>query len=356
MKRRRRAAEPPPQRVSQNRTRSNARRLTQVSGVRSTRVASGDVRVAVAAPERPIRTWVLRVGRWAARLGVVGLLAYAGLIGVQKLHDHATTSPRFEVRGLIYDPTPHVDDGRLRDLMAVTPGTNILSLDLSAMADRIAADPWVARATVVRVLPDTLKVEVTEHEAKAVLLAGGFYLVNDDGLPFKALGAGERNRLPVLSGVEPLALLRDPVRTKHRMQRALEVVEAYDRKERPRLGEVHVAEDGSVTLYTAELGSQLRVGRGAIGPALSRYDALRAALGADSEKLAVAHLDGSEAQGQARVVASFFESQALPSFVADADEQVQARAAALAEQENPAQAAREETRSRSRTSRLPRYE
>lgn len=291
------------------------------------------------------------------RLGLVGLLAYGGLLGAQEGYEHATTSPRFEVRGLLYTPTAHVSDARLRELMGVSPGTNILSLDLDDLAQRIAADPWVARATVVRVLPDTLKVEVFEHEAKAVLLAGRFYLLDGEGLPFKALAAGERQRLPIITGLEPLALLQNPSGARERVRRALDVLAEYTRKERPRLSEIHVDRDLGVTLYTAEMGSELRLGRGGIDASLSRYDALRAALGGDAEKLAVAHLDGSESPGRDRVVASFFETREPPSFVAAVEARVEARAQAVAEDAATSQAAvQQRKRGRGRTSRLPRYE
>ena len=62
----------------------------------------------------------------------------------------------------------------------------------------------------------------------------------------------------------------------------------------PRLSEINVDETGALTMYTAELGSQLRLGRGQPAAALARYDALRAALGEESDKLAVAHLDARQ--------------------------------------------------------------
>src|SRR5690606_22160398 len=78
-----------------------------------------------------------RVARWTARVAVAAGLAYAVLLGVQEAYEYATSSPRFEVRGLRYQPTAHVDDLRLRELMALPPGTNILSLDLREIAERI---------------------------------------------------------------------------------------------------------------------------------------------------------------------------------------------------------------------------
>lgn len=274
----------------------------------------------------------------ALRVSVAGTLAWGLLVGVREGYAYATTSPRFEVRGLLYEPTPHVDDARLRELMALHPGTNILSLDLEQLATRVAQDPWVARATVVRVLPDSLEVEVTEHEPAALLLlAGHLMLVDAEGTPFKALEPGERDRLPVITGFDDPALVDRTDLIAPRVRRALSALEAYQAKRRPRLSELHVGDAGEVTLYTAQMGTQLRLGRGPVEPALARFDALRAALGEEAEKLALVHLDGSRSPGRAdRIVASFFPAKQAPSLVAEAE----ARAALKADQaEREAEAA-----------------
>ena len=130
--------------------------------------------------------------RWCLRLGVVTSLVYGGLAAVRSVQAYATTSPRFEVRSLIYEPSPHISDDKLRQRLELAPGTNILSLDLDTLGERVAADPWVARATVTRHLPDTIEVHITEHEAAAVVLAGRFYLANRDGRLFKEVERGER--------------------------------------------------------------------------------------------------------------------------------------------------------------------
>jgi cell division protein FtsQ len=309
---------------------------------------------------------------------ILGGLAYGLLIGAREGYDYATTSPRFEVRALTYTPTRHVDDARLRELMALPPGTNILSLDLDELAARIAADPWVARATITRVLPDALDVEVTEHDPAAVLLAGGFYLVDDDGTPFKTLEAGERQKLPVITGVAREDLLSRPELARDRIGRALGALRAYEEKRRPRLSEVHVDETGAVTLYTAELGSQLRLGREDVGRALQRFDALRAALGEESDKLAVAHLDASaavhippyasdatvgegEIGGKERVVASFFMTREAPTLVAAAHAEVMAKALAYEAEEIAREASTKKGEgnsggNRASRGRIPRYE
>ncbi|MCA9711899.1 MAG: FtsQ-type POTRA domain-containing protein, partial [Myxococcales bacterium] len=277
-------------------------------------------------------SWRRRALHLGLRLGIVGSLAWGLLVGVREGYAYATTSPRFEVRGLHYEPTAHVDDARLRELMALRPGTNILALDLDAIAARVAEDPWVAKASVVRVLPDSLEVTVQEHEPRAVmLLAGRLLLVDAEGQPFKPLEPGERGRLPVLTGLDDPAWLGRSEAVREHASRGLAALTAYEAKRRPRLSEIHVGEAGELTLYTARTGTQLRLGRGAIEPALARYDALRAALGEEAEKLALVHLDADRSAGRPdRIVASFFPAKQAPSLLAEAEARAEQKAAEAA--------------------------
>lgn len=276
---------------------------------------------------------VRRAGRLAVRLGLAGAVTYALLLGVERGYDHALTTPRFEARVLEFSPTPHVDGDRLRALMGLRPGTNLLAVDIDELARAVVADPWIASARVVRRLPDTLMVDVTEHEPVAVLLAGKFFLVDAKGRPFKEMEPGERGRLPIITGIGAWDLVRNTVGAGRRMDRALAVLRAYQAGPRPDLGEIHVEPDGAVTLYTARRGTQLDLGRGDPEVALARYDALRKSLGLRSEALAAVHLDAQPAQGEETwLVASFFRDEAPSVPGPKAPPRVQAGAQAHSEQ------------------------
>lgn len=301
-------------------------------GRRAKRLGSDGERHEAGSP--PVRSgWGRRALFIGLRMGIAGSLAWGLLLGVREGYAYATTSPRFEVRGLVYEPTAHVDDARLRELLALSPGTNILSLDLEELATRVAADPWVAKASVVRVLPDSLQVTVEEHQPRAVLsLAGRLLLVDGEGTAFKPLEPGERGRLPVITGFDDPRLADQPEALRERALRGLQALAAYEAKRRPRLSELHVGDFGDVTLYTAELGTQLRLGRGDVEPALARFDALRAALGEEAEKLALVHLDGERSPGRPdRIVASFFPAKQAPSLLAEAEARAAEKAAEVAQ-------------------------
>ena len=200
----------------------------------------------------------------------------------------------------------------MRALLDVPPSTNILALDLPELSARVAADPWVARATVGRELPSTLTVQVEEHVPVAVVLDESFYLVSADGEAFKRLEPGERGTLPVITGVSIRAQgdEGDDTERRARMRAGLAAAAAWETKARPRLSEVHVGPHREITLYTASSGTQLRFGRADLEAGLARYDAIRATLSEDADRLALVHLDHSIGANRGdRVVARFVRDE-----------------------------------------------
>lgn len=312
----------------------------------------------------PRREWPRKLARVSLRAGLVLGVAWALVAGGREVYEYATTSSRFEVQHLVYEPTEHVDDETLRGLLGIDPATNILALDLDALGQKIAAHPWVAQASVTRQLPDTLAIEVVEHEARAIVLAERFYLVDERGVPFKQLERGERGELPIITGIAREQLREGPERERAvaTIARALEVLDLYQAKQRPRLGELHLDADGSITLYTANTGTALLLGRNEFEARLARWDALRLALGERAERLAVVHLDHeSRPDRKDRVVARFMsdrdqdlllaEAAQAAQTSADAGEPGEAELGAEASPAKPKPAARA-----GRRNRIPRYE
>ncbi|KIG17832.1 Cell division protein FtsQ [Enhygromyxa salina] len=306
---------------------------------------------------REPREWPRRVGLVALKLGATVAVAWGLLIAGREVYEYATTSTRFEVQHIIYDRSAHVDDDELRELLAIEPGTNILACDLAELSERVAAHPWVAMATVTRNLPDTLGIEVVEHEPSAIVLAGRFYLVNAEGVPFKVVERGERAELPIITGIERSALKQADGQPIPELVAALDVVRMYQTKQRPRLGELHLGDDGSLTLYTAEVGTQLRLGRTDFEVRLARWDALRAALGERADHLAVVHLDNeTKPDRRDRVVARFANEHdeavllAQAASALESDDETQAPTAKPAADTTPAE------RRAQRRNRIPSYE
>lgn len=103
---------------------------------------------------------------------------------------------RVHVAGASPEATPAIQRA-----LQVQSGQPITRLDLNALRERVEQVGWVKEARVVRLLPDTLIVEVTEHDRLAVWQAGGQASVIDgQGRVISGADAGRYPQLPLVVG------------------------------------------------------------------------------------------------------------------------------------------------------------
>lgn len=117
----------------------------------------------------------------ALRIGVIGILALVGLIGYR-----AAASADFfkvrtvETRGAVRASNDDIKATVLRDVAE----TGAWRADLDQLSTHLERLPWVRTAIVTRVLPDGIRVRITEREPRAVVrtTSGKFIWVDDDAV------------------------------------------------------------------------------------------------------------------------------------------------------------------------------
>ena len=83
----------------------------------------------------------------------------------------------------------------------IRKGDNLLALNLSLTRKRLLAHPWIAAAYVAREIPGTIRLEITEHKALAVLDLGRKFLINTQGRIFKEYNPDDPRDLPLVTGM-----------------------------------------------------------------------------------------------------------------------------------------------------------
>ncbi len=96
-----------------------------------------------------------------------------------------------------------VSPAQLQAVVAPLAASGFLRVDVTAVRDQVEAMTWVRSASVRRVWPDTLAIEIDEHKPLAVWSRGG--LVDDQGKLFAGQAAEVAETLPVFNGIETLA-------------------------------------------------------------------------------------------------------------------------------------------------------
>lgn len=150
---------------------------------------------------RARRTRILM--RWAAmgvaNLGFGAILILSGASAVR----HLAGTSRFDVASIEVEGTRATTPDRVRQALAAYVGRNLLEIDLNRVAADAQGDPWVAGASVNRVLPHTLALAVRERVPGALaLLRGTLHLVDDTGFVMGPAGPGFAYDLPVLTGLD----------------------------------------------------------------------------------------------------------------------------------------------------------
>jgi cell division septal protein FtsQ len=198
-----------------------------------------------------------------AGITVVGVGAWAG-------YRFITTSERFAITSIEVTGETHLSADQIRAALPVKLGDNVFATNLGKLSEALRATPWIASASVHRVLPHTLVVEVTEHAPVAMVELGELYLVDATGHPFKRaqLETGDGANLPVITGIDRATYESAPQPTAATITAALAALATWRQEpSRPAIGELHLDAHRALTLRTYERATAIQLGP--IGPELA---------------------------------------------------------------------------------------
>jgi cell division protein FtsQ len=205
---------------------------------------------------------------WSAAKLASGLAVVIGaaLAVAWSAHHYALTSPRFAIRTVDLVGAKRTSLEQLKSDAGVAVGLNIFALDTDLAERKLLENPWISEVKMTRRLPGTLRIELTERDASAVVALGEhLYLVTHEGVPFKEVQAGDPFDMPLITGASPENLQRDRKREIERIQTGLEVLHQFERLPLSRVypaEEVHLADAGDVTLTCGKDGVTLELGTG----------------------------------------------------------------------------------------------
>ena len=125
---------------------------------------------------------------------------------------------------------------------------SLLAINLDELKQRLEKHPWVRSVDLEKSFPHSLVIRVEKEEPLALALTGKLFYMNRWGKLFKELGPDERIDFPVVTGLSE----KEKERQKE-LEEAVKVLRLFESQEPPwslsNLSEVHVKEDGSVSLY-----------------------------------------------------------------------------------------------------------
>ena len=214
--------------------------------------------------EAPGSNWALLLWSGTKLLFGVALVLGASTALALGAYPLALTTPKFGIRDFEVAGSRRQSAEQLARSAGVQLGENLFGVDIDESEGRLVAEPWIRTAKLSRQLPHTLKIKVSEYEARAIVAVGGkLYLVTPEGQSFKQLEAGDTADLPIITGVTADGLSLDRQREVARVRSCLALIQDYSELPLGRqypAQEVHVEQDGTMTLSIGRQGIVLALG------------------------------------------------------------------------------------------------
>jgi cell division protein FtsQ len=197
-----------------------------------------------------------------AALTVLGALTFAGLVTARFLERDA----RFRIAGTENIQAAGLSEVSRSELLPVFGediGRNIFFVPLGERRRQLEQIPWVERATVMRVLPDRIRIEVVERHPIAFTRHGQqIGLVDADGvlLTMAPKTMAERNySFPVLTGIDAGD---SPEARKRRMavyQQMMAELDAGGKHDSEQISEVDLTDPEDARVLMPDLGADILV-------------------------------------------------------------------------------------------------
>ena len=146
--------------------------------------------------------------RWFLLGGAVLSLVFVGVaLGYQ--HAQPVLARWMAVHRVLISGLQHVDRREALSLLDLPPQATVFSINSSELQSRLEAHPWIATASVGRVLPHTLTILVTERRPAVVLQhSNGSLLLDEEAGVLSEISRASSPNLPILHGLSPLGLLQ----------------------------------------------------------------------------------------------------------------------------------------------------
>jgi cell division protein FtsQ len=149
-------------------------------------------------------------GSSAAAILLLGSVCYGAVRGghvpqiienVQDLCDATANRLGFRISEVALAGEREVDRGEILALVGITDRSSLLFLDASRARTRLLTNPWIAEATVLKLYPDRLRIEIRERLPYALWQKDGrVALIAADGIVLETAAPPRFGNLPLVVG------------------------------------------------------------------------------------------------------------------------------------------------------------
>ena len=187
---------------------------------------------------------------------VLGALSLTFISGYQIL----TSSPYFRLHNIVLTG---VNDDLREEVIKISglrERESLLSIDPVTIKGNIEAHPWIKSVFLKKEFPHTLYIKAEKQEAVAIVLLRRMYFMDREGVIFKEVERDEPVDFPVVTG-----LSAGDKKNGAYLKEVVSFLNALFLNDTPlsveRLSEIHVEEDGTLTIFFNKLPFKVFFGR-----------------------------------------------------------------------------------------------
>ena len=138
----------------------------------------------------------------SAGLGVVkGGHLEAFMTGVSDARNALANSAGFRITSVAINGRRHLSQDEVLAYGGVNGRSSLLFLDAASVRDKLKASPWIGDATVLKLYPGQLRIDIVERTPYALWQHSGHYsLISDDGAALQDFVAPDFLKLPRVVG------------------------------------------------------------------------------------------------------------------------------------------------------------
>ncbi|MCB9650728.1 MAG: FtsQ-type POTRA domain-containing protein [Deltaproteobacteria bacterium] len=213
---------------------------------------------------------------------VLGAALLGGLgYGAHQARRWAHKSPRFALDTIEVVGAGRASEESLLRLSGLRRGLNIFDVDVDRVAEAVEAHPWVAAAQVERRFPRGVRVTVREHQPALMVALDHLYYADASGEVVKRYAPGEREVLPVVTGLERAQVEADDPAARALLEEAvalLDAVSAVRGGGAEQVAEVHVDPVMGLSFVLRDDEARVEVGHAPFEEKLRRLAVVQSSL------------------------------------------------------------------------------
>jgi len=236
--------------------------------------------------------WRLLVRLWPVAVAVCVLAAVPSAVRVAERHLRA--SPHFAIQHIEIRGNQHMSSEAVLETAGIALGQNVFAVAPEEVKRRLMQQPWIESVVVHRRLAGSFSIELRERRAVALLALSELYLVSDDGVAFKPLAAGDPYDMPIITGIELTQVTEDRRASASALMSVVALLHDYQDAglwRREVISEIHVEQDGALSLYVGSDATQVRLGKPPFRQKLERLQEVISLLSSQKTRAAYVLLD-----------------------------------------------------------------